>query len=127
MQVTCRRQDTKRFEDLGFTEQDAFGDPPKGDPSPIVEMVDQEANYAHHEEMPTDIPYYGQSEPGGCYGAEEFACNGQESAFVMTGHECGYVVNWLEGYNAPDLESVDRIRKYHRILAEVRAMFGETV
>ena len=127
MQVTCRRQDTKRFDDLGFTEQDPYGDPPKGDPSPIVEMVDQEANYAHYEEMPTDIPYYGFNGAGDNYGASVFACDGKQYAEAGGDGDGSFVVDWSETNDLPTDDSLDRIRTYRRVLSAVREMFGENL
>lgn len=49
MTVTCRREDRERFEELGFVLE--FD----GDSDPVLEMIDEQANYAHANKMPRDI------------------------------------------------------------------------
>src|SRR5438105_10934169 len=39
-------------------------------------MVDYEANYAHAEDMPKDLVYFGSHEGGDGYRPESFACDG---------------------------------------------------
>ncbi|NBU11829.1 MAG: hypothetical protein EBS84_22995, partial [Proteobacteria bacterium] len=63
MQVTCRRQDIPEFEALGFHLE--FEQSPD---SPIVELIDEEANYAHADQLPTDIPFTAWHGAGGNYG-----------------------------------------------------------
>jgi hypothetical protein len=73
MTIYCRPQDTARFEELGFTAQipeTAFNDG-------TVEMLDEEANYAHHGSLPTDIPWTGSHHEGGNYGPAELHCPGE--------------------------------------------------
>lgn len=63
MQVTCRRQDQTLFEELGFhLEFEQSSD------SPIVEIIDEAANYAHAEHLPTDIPFTAWHGAGDNYG-----------------------------------------------------------
>jgi hypothetical protein len=72
MTIYCRPQDTARFEELGFTAQipeTAFNDG-------TIEMLDEEANYAHHGSLPTDIPWTGSHHEGGDYGPAELHCLG---------------------------------------------------
>lgn len=92
MTVYCRPQDVPRFEELGFTAQI---DPIPPDATE-VEMIDEEANYAHFGDLPTDIPYHGWHHEGGDYGPAEFACDGTTYAEWETGHG-------ISGYVFPDL------------------------
>ena len=52
MHVTCRRQDRETFEALGFNLE--FESSPD---SPLIEMADEEANYAHTGDLPTTLPF----------------------------------------------------------------------
>ena len=73
MSVTCRRQDKARFEELGFHIE---FDEDKN--TPVIEMIDDEANYGHCDKMPTDIPYYGNWGAGSEYDPDNIVCDGQD-------------------------------------------------
>ena len=119
MEVTCRRQDQERFVALGFTAQD-WNEP--SNPALVV-MVDEEANYAHSGDMPTDIPYHGFNGGGGNFGDGALACDGKVYAEVETGHEGGFVVDWDEAKNRPSLTSLKSIRQYIRVRHQVQQLF----
>ncbi|MEN9576719.1 MAG: hypothetical protein RL514_4574 [Verrucomicrobiota bacterium] len=53
MQVTCRRQDMKKFEALGFHPE--FADTPTD--GPVVELIDAGADYGHATRLPKDVPF----------------------------------------------------------------------
>ena len=110
MSVTCRRQDQKRFEDLGFNLE--FESSPE---SPVIEMVDEEANYAHANDMPTNIPYYGINGAGDEYSAGGYACDGRGYAEVETGQGGGFELDWNFRYGLPMLQSILRVRRYLKI------------
>lgn len=118
MKVICRRQDRERFEKLDFCLE--YEESPT---SPVIEMLDQEANYAHEDQMPTDIPYRGYHDAGGEYGAEAFACDGKEHASVEIGHWGGFVVDWNEADETPSSKSLHEIRHYVRIRKAVDELF----
>ena len=118
MQITCRRQDLPLFEPLGFHLE--FEQAPE---SPIVELIDQEANYAHHGKLPTAVPFLASHGPGGDYGAGEIACDGIHHAEVEVGHGCGYVVRWDDTTNQPSPECLDHIRDYLAIQHTVQQRF----
>ena len=80
MEITCHKQDQERFTALGFVAQDW-----KQDNSALVVVVDEQANYGHCGDLPTDIPYHGFSGSGGDYGEAVFACDGTRYAEVETG------------------------------------------
>ena len=120
MEITCRRQDQERFEALGFIAQ-KWNNPASD--SPLVVMVDEEANYAHSGNLPTDIPYHGFNGPGGNYGDGVCACDGKEYAEVETGHEGGFVVDWDKARQGPEPHSLRCIRRYLKVRNKVRKMF----
>lgn len=107
MSVTCRRQDKARFEELGFLLE--FESSPE---SPVIEMVDEEANYAHANDMPTDIPYYGSNGAGDNYSAGDYACDGREYGEVETGQGSGFVVAWDYTTRQPTPQSLKNIREF---------------
>lgn len=117
MQVTCRRQDQSTFEALGFHVE--FEQSPD---SPIVELIDEEANYAHADHLPTDIPFTAWHGAGGNYGDGKFACDGNHYAEVSANRD-GFVVRWDEATNQPAQESLARIRDYLAIHQTVQEMF----
>lgn len=84
MTIYCRPQDVPRFETLGFLRQNESD-------CPYAEMVDEQANYGHYGELPTDIPFHGFHNAGGDYGAMEVACDGEYAVEWETGHTSGYV------------------------------------
>ena len=116
MRITCRRQDQPLFEEIGFHLD--FDQTPD---SPLIEMVDEEANYAHYDEMPTNLPYSGHNGAGGTYGECSFACDGRRYAEVETGFGSGFVVQWDK--NRPTTESLRAIRRYLAVQAKVQKMF----
>ena len=101
MHITCRREDRELFQLIGFLPE--FDQTPD---SAIIEMVDEEANYAHAEEMPTNVPYYGHHGSGGNYGQHSLACDGRRFAEVETGFDGGFVVVWDTTRNRPTAESL---------------------
>ncbi|MEQ2009756.1 MAG: hypothetical protein ABMA26_23470 [Limisphaerales bacterium] len=117
MQVTCRRQDIPEFEALGFHVE--FEQSPD---SPIVELIDEEANYAHADQLPTDIPFTAWHGAGGNYGDGKIACDGNHYAEVSANRD-GFVVSWDEATNQPAQESLASIRDYLAVHQTVQGMF----
>jgi len=117
MSVTCRWQDKERFEELGF--QIEFGEDKN---TPIIEMIDGEANYGHCDEMPTNIPYYGSYGAGANYGPGSMACDGKDYEDVSASSE-GFVVAWNFRSGLPTLKSILRIRRYVRLERRVKKLF----
>jgi hypothetical protein len=108
MTIFCRPQDTARFEELGFTAQT---DEPDDDGT--VEMLDEEANYAHHGVLPTDIPWTGSHNEGGDYGPAELHCLGDGIV-----HEWQCATQMRDGYIFPDpicasAAFIDAIARFH--------------
>lgn len=121
MQVTCRRQDIPQFEPLGFhlNHEQAAG-------SPLVELIDEQANYAHHGLLPRNVPYHGYHSVGGNYGSYNFACDGRRYAEVETGHDGDYVIHWNPRTQRPTAESLRRIRKYLAVFNRARQQLTTT-
>ena len=121
MEITCRCEDMGRFETLGFTAQ-------KTDTaSPLVVMVDDEANYAHYDKLPTDIPYLGFNGAGSEYGPGNVVCDGKLCAEVDVGQGGGFVVDWDEARNRPFARSLKTIRRYLKTRKIVTEMFAGMV
>lgn len=117
MSVTCRREDKARFEELGFVlEAESSSE------SLVIELADQESNYAHADQMPANIPYYGIFGAGSCYGAGNIACDGKEYAEVETGHDGGFVVDWDYRKQKPQSKSLKRIRHYISVDKKARSI-----
>jgi len=113
MSVTCRRQDLARFEKLGFQIE-----PVEDQNTPVIEMVDEEANYAHTDEMPTDIPYTAEYGAGGNYGEGKIACDGKVLAEVAAWNE-DFVVSWDFKQSRPAKHSLKDIRQFIRVKQRV--------
>lgn len=118
MRLTCRREDRVRFEDLGFHLD--FDQSPD---SAIIEMVDEEANYAHYDEMPTNVPYRGYYGAGSNYGPGNFVCDGRRYAEIETGYEGDFVVQWDEKKQKPTTQSLRVIRRYLEVRKKMQAIF----
>jgi len=117
MSVTCRRQDQARFEELGFQiEFDADKH------APVIEMIDEEANYGHCYKMPTDIPYYGSHGAGSGYGPGNIVCDGRDYAEVPASAD-GFVLAWNYRWGLPELKSIRRVRCYLRLERRVNKLF----
>ena len=109
MSVTCRRQDKERFEKLGFKTE--YGEEKN---TAVIEMIDEEANYAHHDEMPADIPYTALHNAGCNYGAGSIACDGKHYVEIAATSD-GFVVDWDYRKMKPRHQSLKNIRQFIRI------------
>ena len=78
VEVTCRKEDAGRFEEIGFKAND------QGRISGTVVLLDYEADYGHCDDLPKDIPYCGWHGPGDNYGPQAFACDGKQYAEAET-------------------------------------------
>jgi len=109
MSVTCRREDKAAFEALGFVLE--FDPRPE---SLIIEMIDEQANYAHHDQMPTHLPYTAAYGAGSNYGPGSIACDGKQYAEIAASEE-GFMVAWDFKKSQPTRKSVQQIRQFIRI------------
>jgi hypothetical protein len=117
MSVTCRRSDKDRFEKLGFRvefEEDKN--------TPVIEMIDEEANYGHCDEMPTNIPYHGTYGAGSNYGPGSIVCDGRDYEDVPASSD-GFVLAWNYRVGLPQLKSILRIRRYLKLERRVQRLF----
>ena len=117
MQVTCRRQDIPVFDALGF-----HLDFEQAPDCPIVELIDEEANYAHADALPTDIPFTAWHCAGDNYGDGRIACDGERYAEVGANGD-GFVVAWDYETNQPTPQSLAAIRDYLAIHQTVQEQF----
>jgi hypothetical protein len=118
MSVKCRREDRQRFEAMGF--QIAWGE---SENSPVIEMVDEEANYAHYGKMPTDIPYYGTWSAGCEYGPGSLVCDGKDYEEVPASTD-GFVMLWSYRWGLPALKSILQVRRYVKLERKVEKLFA---
>ena len=119
MSVHCRREDKSRFEELGFVlefDEDKH--------SPVIEMVDEEANYGHCDKMPANIPYYGAYGSGANYGPGSVVCDGEEYEDVPASSD-GFVVAWNYRWGLPKLKSILRVRRYLKIKRRAEKVLRE--
>ena len=80
MEVRTLEEHRKVFEDLGFDEVTEEGDG-------LVRLVDQEANYAHNDQLPTNIPYIAYNAAGGDYGESGYVCDGKDFREISVNKE----------------------------------------
>src|SRR5436190_3284594 len=118
MHITCRRRDQETFEAIGF-----HVDFDQGPERAVIEMVDEEANYAHCDEMPKNVPYFGHNGHGDNYSDGIFACDGRRYAEVEAGYAGGFVVAWNTKTNQPDTRSLRAIRRYLSVRDRVQVKF----
>lgn len=122
MQVTCRRQDRRRFEALGLHPE--FTDTPTA--GPTIELIDAGADYGHANRLPTDVPFLASHDATASFGARRIACDGRRTAEVPATSE-GFVVEWDALKRRPANASVARIRRYFALLqrAQQRLQSGD--
>lgn len=118
MWVTCRREDRKRFEALGFEVRD-------GTQTCLIEMHDDMAVSAHQGAMPEDIPYIGEHSAGSNYGAFKFACDGKTYAEANVDYYGDFSIGWSTSKNAPTAACLKAIRKYLRVLKRAQSVFEQ--
>ena len=117
MHVTCRRQDRETFEALGFNLE--FESSPD---SPLIEMADEEANYAHTGDLPTTFPFIARHGPGANYSDGRIACDGKRWGEVPANQD-GFAVDWDFKKRKPTAQSLKRIRCYLLVYDRVKQMF----
>ena len=118
MQIKCRKQDVPVFEEIGFQVDDSEVN------GESVHMFEEEANYAHSGDMPTDIPWTGSSGAGGSYGPSEYACDGKELVEVECGYHSGYVIGWDHKLNEPLDGDLAHLRHFTDVCERAEAMLA---
>lgn len=122
MQLVCKRNDQRVFEDLGFAAERDFGYP---EFPGCVEMVDAEANFAHCSDLPTDLVYIGTHGPGYEYGSQSYACDGTTYLEQATDGSDGFVVTFDDAGN-PDPKSLADVKSFVEHCNHVKAMLAKT-
>jgi len=118
MTVYCRPQDIKVFEDIGFTLQN--------DPAaPLSILVDEEADYAHCNDIPKNVKWYGASFAGYEYPETMYACDGATfmECAVYSGRP---ILRWDSEHDLPDQRDVEHTQAFFKLDAIVRAELGQT-
>lgn len=124
MEVTCRQSDAETFEEMGFREEG--GGINLGElAGTLCTIADQQANYAHHGDMPAKIPYFGYHDAGGDYGPMVFACDGAGAfAEAPTHHDAGGPLVGLLQDGSVDRESLQSTREYLKIKRRAMLALG---
>lgn len=115
MFVRCLSRDKEVFAELGFDVVDTS----KNDL--VVEMHDEQANYAHSDDLPMSILYTGGHGEGGAYGSMEFCCDGHNYYEAATHHDGGVVVR-LNPNGKISRSSLNQARAYLRAFEQVNAL-----
>ena len=119
MELTCRKKDKALFEELGFTAQGESYEFPN-----CLEMVDYEANYAHAEDMPKDLVYFGSHEGGDGYRPESFACDGTTYLEQATDGGGGFIV-MFDNEGDPEANSLADVKIFITHCNNVRVMLAK--
>ena len=91
--------------------------------TPVIEMIDEEANYGHCEKCPWTFPYYGSYGAGSNYGPGSIVCDGQDYEEVSASTD-GFVLPWNYRWGLPKLKSILRIRRYLKIERKVQNCYA---
>lgn len=116
MQITCRRDDAHLFTELGFRLTTDDG-------CPIVEMVDEQAKYAHAGSLPENVPWIGESGSADSFSPANYTCDGKVSLEVLLNDFGEYSVSWSDKHNGPDPDVVKQIRQFIRVKNKVQRLF----
>ena len=135
MEITCRKQDVARFEKLGFKILDngnlegcvladlGLGTLNEDKDSGLVSMHDEQANYGHSGQLPTDIPYIGGHGPGGEYGPCRFACDGRKYMEVEASQD-GEPVARVSAGGKVDRRKLKQVEAYQACLKRAKKALG---
>ena len=118
MEVTTLEEHRKGFEDLGFDEVDEEHDG-------IVKLVDQAANGAPFDEMPTGvngIPYISYNAAGCAYGEYGTVCDGENYLEISVNREFIPVVE-IENDGKIQRGQWKNIREWLKIKKKVELIF----
>ena len=112
-EVTCRKEDAGRFEELGFKVND------QGRIPGTVVLLDYEADYGHCDDLPKDIPYCGWHGPGDNYGPQAFACDRKQYVEAETMND-GSLAVCVSDKGRLDRRMLRWARKYQECLKRAR-------
>lgn len=125
LELTCRKQDEKRFEEPSEAYE---GD---GIPPGQVQINWHCANLAFgvgwedEGTLPRDIPYTGSHSAGDNYDAAQFACDGKEFQLIDSNQEDNFVVR-TDNNGDPIQEEIDRIKEFVKFRNRVSKLLAET-
>jgi hypothetical protein len=119
MELTCRKKDKAILEEIGFTTQVESYEFPN-----CLEMVDYEANYAHAEDLPKDIVYFGAHEGGDGYRPESFACDGKTYLEQATDGGGGFIV-MFDDKGDPNPASLAEVKTFITHCTNVRVLLAK--
>jgi len=122
VRITCRSEDSERFGQLGFVEDDVESDI-------AMSMVDDDANYAHYSALielaKNGVVFFGWHDAGCEYDGSMFASDGmgQYREVLSTPNESQALVRVKPDGSIADGD-LDRVREYYAALAKARAELG---
>ena len=117
MEVRCKKEHAPIFEKLGFVIRDEDYAPG------IVELADEQANYAHSGDMPNEVPYFGWHDAGGNYGPHAFACDG--NGYVEAHMDPnGELVVRVSDRGQPNKTDTQGVREYVACLKRAKKALG---
>ncbi|MEN6550112.1 MAG: hypothetical protein ABFE07_29055 [Armatimonadia bacterium] len=119
MKLTCEKVHAPLFEALGFEVEADHHEHPG-----LVEMVDEQANYAHWSEMPENVPYFGFHTAGGEYGDTAFVCDGKELCYVDTNHQSDVMVRVDEQSGRVSKADLAGVRRYRQCRQRTERRLG---
>ena len=119
MELTCRKKDKALFEEIGFTTQDESYEFPN-----CLEMVDNESNYAHAEDLPKNTIYFGSHDGGDGYGPESFACDGKTYLEQATDGGGGFIV-MFDDQGDPNPASLAEVKTFITHYNNVQLMLAK--
>ena len=122
MQIKCRKQDVKAFEEC----QHQFQVEDEGEK--LVLMYADEVNYGSTDELPDGVPYTGWHGAGGDYGEHEFACDGKDKYDdAEQGHgNDGYVIVFDDETGEPSQDNIQDVKDFILFRNQVQKMMEET-
>lgn len=122
MQITCRKQDVKKF-----TEKESYGFDVEDKGGKLVQLGVDEVNYGNTGDLPKGIPFIGWHSEGGGYGGRFFATDGTVFDGVEQGHgNNGYVVQFDEDTGEPFPQHITDIKNFIQFRNQVRKIMEET-
>lgn len=125
VEVLCHKDNTKRFEELGFVQVD-WGNQPEH----LARMFEEQANYGAESDLQSlvrlGVAFIGASGAGVEYPAAVFACDSKRFVSVNSlsdGIESRPVVEIDADGNA-DPDTMTAIKRYYRVLKAAKKKLG---
>jgi len=88
-------------------------------------MVDEEANFAHADDLPKDVVYFGTHGRGDGYAAEFFACDGRTFLEQKSADDGdGFLVRFDDEGN-PEPSNLEEVKTFLTLWNDVRVMLAK--